>query len=68
MLPYLNVEGRTSPALEFVSPIKVPNLSTIAVQVGSVKKTAVQGARLYDADVTRESKRLQLPGWGPLQG
>ncbi len=68
MLPYLNAEGRTAPALEFVSPIKGPNLSTIAVQVGSGKKTAVQGARLYDSDVTRESKRLQLPGWGPLQG
>jgi raffinose/stachyose/melibiose transport system substrate-binding protein len=66
MLSYLNAEGRTAPALEFVSPIKGPNLSTIVVQVGSGVKTAAQGALAYDADVRKESKRLGLPGWGVL--
>lgn len=66
MLPYLNSEGRSAPALEFVSPIKGPNLSTIAVQVGSGQKSAIQGALAYDADVKKESKRLGLPGWGDL--
>lgn len=68
MLPYLNAEGRTAPALEFVSPIKGPNLSAITVQVGSGRKTAVQGALAYDVDVQKESKRLGLPGWGDLPG
>lgn len=66
MLAYLNAEGRTAPALEFVSPIKGPNLSSISVQVGSGTKTAKQGAAAYDLDVKRESKRLGLPGWGGL--
>lgn len=68
MLPYLNAEGRTAPALEFVSPIKGPNLSKITVQVGSGIKTAKEGALAYDADVKKESKRLGLPGWGGLPG
>lgn len=68
MPPYLNAEGRTAPALEFVSPIKGPNLSKISVQVGSGKMTARQGATSYDLDVTRESERLGLPGWGKLSG
>lgn len=66
MLPYLNAEGRTAPALEFVSPIKGPNLSAITVQVGSGRKSAVQGALAYDADAHKESKRLGIPGWGDL--
>lgn len=68
MLPYLNAEGRTAPALEFVSPIKGPNLSAITVQVGSGAKSAKQGAAAYDSDVKKESKRLGLPGWGSLPG
>ncbi len=66
MLPYLNAEGRTAPALEFVCPIKGPNLSAITVQVGSGVKSAKQGAAAYDSDVKKESKRLGLPGWGDL--
>ena len=66
MLPYLNAPGRSAPALEYVSPIKGPNLSSITVLVGSGVKTALQGALAYDADVKKESKRLGLPGWGDL--
>lgn len=68
MLPYFKSDGRTAPALEFVSPIKGPNLSHITVRVGSGKMTAKAGARAYDQDVERESSRLGLPGWGKLTG
>lgn len=66
MQVYFNKEGKTAPALEFVSPIKGPNLSAISVQVGSGFMTAKQGAVAYDRDVARESKRLGLPRWGVL--
>lgn len=68
MQRYFNTNGKTAPALEFVSPIKGPNLSTITVQVGSGIKSALAGATAYDLDVTRESQRLGLPGWGRLPG
>lgn len=66
MQKYFDTEGKTAPALEFVTPIKGPNLPKISVQVGSGIKSALQGATAYDLDVTRESQRLGLPGWGPL--
>lgn len=66
MQKYFSSEGKTAPALEFISPIKGPNLPKISVQVGSGIKSALQGARAYDVDVTRESQRLGLPGWGQL--
>ncbi|MDP1719870.1 MAG: ABC transporter substrate-binding protein [Candidatus Nanopelagicaceae bacterium] len=66
MLPYFKSNGRTAPALEFVSPIKGPNLSKITVQVGSGKISAKVGAKAYDRDVEKESARLGLPGWGKL--
>lgn len=68
MLPYFKSDGRTAPALEFVSPIKGPNLSNITVKVGSGKISARAGARAYDIDVEKESARLGLPGWGKLPG
>lgn len=68
MQKYFNVNGKTAPALEFITPIKGPNLPKISVQVGSGTKNALQGATSYDLDVTRESQRLGLPGWGKLPG
>lgn len=64
MLPYFNTNGKTAPALEFLSPIKGPNLPQITVQVGSGIKTAKQGAVAYDLDVKKEAIRLGLPAWG----
>ena len=64
MLPYFAAQGKTAPALEFLSPIKGPNLSAITVKVGSGLITAKQGAVAYDLDVEKESKRLGLPAWG----
>jgi raffinose/stachyose/melibiose transport system substrate-binding protein len=56
-------DGKSSPALEFVSPIKGPNLEKITVEVGSGIKSAEEGAKLYDDDVKKQAQQLGLPGW-----
>jgi raffinose/stachyose/melibiose transport system substrate-binding protein len=63
MLPYFKEEGRTAPALEFVSPIKGPNLEHLTVEVGSGIRPAAEAAALYDQDVEKQAKQLGLPGW-----
>lgn len=55
--------GTTNPALEFVSPIKGPNLENITVQVGSGISSAEDGAALYDEDVVKQAQQLGLEGW-----
>jgi raffinose/stachyose/melibiose transport system substrate-binding protein len=55
--------GQTGLALEFISPIKGPNLEKILVQVGSGITKAQAGAALYDNDVKAEAQQLGLPGW-----
>jgi raffinose/stachyose/melibiose transport system substrate-binding protein len=55
--------GKTSPALEFLSPVKGPNLEKILIQVGSGISTPKVGAALYDADVKTEAQQLGLKGW-----
>ncbi|WP_156253048.1 ABC transporter substrate-binding protein [Pseudactinotalea terrae] len=56
-------DGLANPALEFVSPIKGPNLENITVQVGSGISTAEEGAALYDEDVIKQAQQLGLEGW-----
>ncbi len=56
-------DGKTGLALEFISPIKGPNLEKILVQVGSGITKAQAGAALYDQDVVAEAQQLGLPGW-----
>lgn len=56
-------EGKIGPALEFISPIKGPNLSGITVEVGSGIRSAEDGAALYDQDVEKQAQQLGLPGW-----
>jgi hypothetical protein len=63
LLPYFQQEGTTSPALEFVSPIKGPNLEQITVEVGSGIRPAAEAAALYDEDVRKQAMQLGLPGW-----
>ncbi|MCS7475272.1 ABC transporter substrate-binding protein [Umezawaea endophytica] len=63
MLPYFDAAGRTTPALEFVSPIKGPALEQITVEVGSGIRSAADGAALYDRDVEKQAKQLGIPGW-----
>ncbi len=55
--------GKSAPALEFLSPIKGPNLSQITVEVGSKIKTGKEGAKLYDEDVKKQAQQLGLDGW-----
>ncbi len=54
---------QTGLALEFISPIKGPNLEKILVQVGSGITSAKDGAALYDQDVVQQAQQLGLPGW-----
>lgn len=51
------------PALEFISPLKGPNLESIIILVGTGQKTAVQAAGLYDEDLKKQAAQLNLPGW-----
>jgi raffinose/stachyose/melibiose transport system substrate-binding protein len=55
--------GNTAPALEFISPIKGPNLPSICVAVATGQMTAAEGAAAYDKDVQAQAKQLGLPGW-----
>ena len=63
MLPYFEREGATSPALEFLSPVKGPALEQITVEVGSGIRGAEEGAQLYDEDVEKQAQQLGLEGW-----
>ncbi|TDF99804.1 ABC transporter substrate-binding protein [Paenibacillus piri] len=62
MQPYFD-SGKTSPALEFVSPVKGPNLESILIEVGTGQKSAADGAADYDKDVKKQAQQLNLPGW-----
>ncbi|GGD86258.1 ABC transporter substrate-binding protein [Microbacterium murale] len=55
--------GDTGPGLEFVSPLKGPNLPQLAVEVGSGIRDAKSGAELYDQDVAKQAQQLGLEGW-----
>ncbi len=56
-------DGNVSPALEFLSPIKGPNLEKITVEVGSGITSAGDGAKRYDEDVKKQAQQLGLEGW-----
>ena len=55
--------GDVGPALEFVSPIKGPNLEHLTVEVGSGLRSAAEAAELYDEDVEAQAQQLGLEGW-----
>ncbi|WP_431279929.1 ABC transporter substrate-binding protein [Leifsonia poae] len=56
-------DNKTGLALEFISPIKGPNLEKILIQVGSGISQAPAGAALYDNDVKAQAQQLGLKGW-----
>jgi raffinose/stachyose/melibiose transport system substrate-binding protein len=56
-------DGNVSPALEFLSPLKGPNLEKITVEVGSGITSAADGAKRYDEDVKKQAQQLGLDGW-----
>lgn len=55
--------GASFPALEFLSPVKGPNLEQLCVAVATGQMTAEQAAADYDFDVERQAQQLGLPGW-----
>ena len=55
--------GNSYPALEFLSPIKGPNLEQLCVAVGTGQMSAEEAAANYDLDVERQAQQLGLPGW-----
>lgn len=59
---YIN-NGQSTPALEFLSPIKGPNLEKIMVEVGSGIATAEEAAARYDEDVKKQAQQLGIEGW-----
>ena len=63
MMPYFQGDNLTAPALEFLSPIKGPNLEQLTVEVGSGIRPAADAAGLYDQDVEKQAKQLGLPNW-----
>jgi raffinose/stachyose/melibiose transport system substrate-binding protein len=69
VLPFVNDlngyidSGNAYPALEFLSPIKGPNLEQICVAVGTGQIDAATGAAQYDEDVKKQAQQLGIPGW-----
>jgi raffinose/stachyose/melibiose transport system substrate-binding protein len=63
LVKYIQTPGASSPALEFLSPIKGPNLENITVEVGSGIRPAKAGAAQYDEDVKKQAQQLGLPAW-----
>jgi raffinose/stachyose/melibiose transport system substrate-binding protein len=61
-IAYINA-NKTAPALEFLSPVKGPNLPQICVEAGMGLKTPAECAAEYDRDVEKQAKQLRLPGW-----
>jgi raffinose/stachyose/melibiose transport system substrate-binding protein len=59
---YLDAKA-TSPALEFLSPVKGPSLEQITTAVATNQTSADKAAAQYDSDVTKQAKQLGLPGW-----
>lgn len=59
---YLDAKA-TSPALEFLSPVKGPSLEQITTAVATGQTSADKAASQYDSDVTKQAKQLGLPGW-----
>ena len=53
----------TSPALEFLSPVKGPSLEQITTALATGQLSADKAASQYDADVIKQAKQLGLPGW-----
>ena len=60
---YVDTDGATTPALEFLSPIKGPALEQILVEVGSGIRPAEDGAALYDEDAKKQAQQLGIEGW-----
>jgi raffinose/stachyose/melibiose transport system substrate-binding protein len=63
LVSYMDKDGATWPALEFLTPVKGPNLSQICVEIGTGQKSGLKGAESYQKDLEKQSQQLGLPGW-----
>jgi raffinose/stachyose/melibiose transport system substrate-binding protein len=63
MFPYFERAGGTTPALEFLSPVKGPALEQLTVATGTGQYSADEAAALYDEDVKKQAQQLGLEGW-----
>ena len=52
--------GRTSPALEFLTPLKGPNAPNITQAIGAGQITPLEGATQYDEDNAQQARQLGL--------
>jgi raffinose/stachyose/melibiose transport system substrate-binding protein len=62
MRPFFE-DNMTAPALEFLSPVKGPNLQNFTVELGSGITNAQQAAAAYDQDNILQAQQLGLEGW-----
>ncbi|WP_114856554.1 ABC transporter substrate-binding protein [Brachybacterium sp. YJGR34] len=60
---YFDTDGATTPALEFSSPVKGPNLENILIELGTGSIDARTAAERYDQDVEKQAQQLGLEGW-----
>ena len=56
-------DGKTSPALEFLSPIKGSACPEICVDCAVGNKTALESAIEYDKDCAKQAQQLGLENW-----
>ena len=60
---YIDKDGASWPALEFLTPVKGPNLSQVCVEIGTGQKNGLKGAESYQKDLEKQSQQLGLAGW-----
>lgn len=63
LVTYFKPGAKSTPALEYLSPVKGPSLEQITVEVGSGIRKPADAAALYDEDVRKQAMQLGLPGW-----
>lgn len=62
LIPYFD-EGKTAPAMEYITSVKGPNAPQICIQCMGGMKPAKECAEEYDKDVEKQAKQLGLEGW-----
>lgn len=63
LVAYFKPGAKSTPALEYLSPVKGPSLEQLTVEVGSGIRKPAEAAALYDEDVRKQALQLGLPGW-----
>lgn len=63
LVAYFKPGAKSTPALEYLSPVKGPSLEQFTVEVGSGLRKPADAAALYDEDVRKQAMQLGLAGW-----